>query len=181
MKNLTFIFLLLFFLFSCNGQKDVSPDMTGITWGHGAFGSSGERIYFTATSERDTPIRISTFEAEGMLMFSGRVACASCHGPNAEGGVHRMKHHMMNAPNIQWHILAGEEHGHTENDESDLHEHAGEDDHADSHALYNLDSFRMAVIGGKHPDGEPLSREMPRWQMSDEDLSDLADFLKSFD
>jgi hypothetical protein len=39
--------------------------------------------------------------------------------------------------------------------------------------------FKMAVIEGKHPDGKPLNKEMPRWRMSGNDLTDLADFLKS--
>jgi putative membrane protein len=37
----------------------------------------------------------------------------------------------------------------------------------------------MAVVEGKHPNGEQLSSEMPRWNIGDGDLEDLAEFLKS--
>jgi hypothetical protein len=61
--------------------------------------------------------------------------------------------------------------------ESEEHEGAG---HGDEEGReYNLEDFRLAVIEGKHPDGQPLSREMPRWQMEEEYLADLLAFLKS--
>ena len=37
----------------------------------------------------------------------------------------------------------------------------------------------LAVVDGQHPDGTDLSRNMPRWDLGDEDLADLADFLRS--
>ncbi len=37
----------------------------------------------------------------------------------------------------------------------------------------------MAVVEGKHPNGERLSNDMPRWNLSEDDLADLAAFLKS--
>jgi hypothetical protein len=40
---------------------------------------------------------------------------------------------------------------------------------------------RLAVVAGAHPNGEPLSEEMPRWQMSDADLRDLAAYLQSLE
>ena len=56
-------------------------------------------------------------------------------------------------------------------------EHGGDESHGDEHGGYDLDDFRMAVMMGTHLDGEPLSREMPRWQINDEDLSALFEFL----
>ena len=35
------------------------------------------------------------------------------------------------------------------------------------HGEYDLEDFRQAVVFGKHPDGEPLNRDMPRWRMGD--------------
>jgi hypothetical protein len=55
----------------------------------------------------------------------------------------------------------------------------GEAEHEDEHADYDLEDFRLAVIEGKHPDGETFSRDMPRWRMSDEDLADLFAYLKA--
>ena len=42
----------------------------------------------------------------------------------------------------------------------------------------SLDAFRQAVVEGKHPDGEELSANMPHWEMSDEDLTALLEYLK---
>ena len=74
---------------------------------------------------------------------------------------------VMDAPDITYASLSGE-----------LEEH-GEDSHDDEHGEYGLDEFRRAVIEGQHPDGDSLNRDMPRWRMSDEDLADLLEFLKS--
>lgn len=46
-------------------------------------------------------------------------------------------------------------------------------------AGYDLAAFRLAVVEGQYPDGTELSRNMPRWELSDEDLTDLAEFLQS--
>jgi hypothetical protein len=35
------------------------------------------------------------------------------------------------------------------------------------------------VVEGLHPDGEPLSRDMPRWRIGDWDLADLAAYRQS--
>jgi mono/diheme cytochrome c family protein len=110
----------------------------------------------------------------GMMMFMGKLACASCHGPDARGGIHRMHMHIMNSPDIRWKVLSGEEHS-----EGEAHEGDASHEHAHSHEGYSLDAFRMAVTEGKHPDGDLLSDEMPRWQIGNDDLKDLAEFLKS--
>ena len=54
-----------------------------------------------------------------------------------------------------------------------------EDNRAASHAEYGLDDFRKAVVDGEHPGGKPLEREMPRWEMSNQDLADLFEFIQS--
>jgi hypothetical protein len=58
--------------------------------------------------------------------------------------------------------------------------HGGEgDEHGGETAEYNLETFRVAVVEGKHPDGELLNGDMPRWTMNEEDLNDLLNYLKS--
>ncbi|MDH3876031.1 MAG: hypothetical protein OET07_17960, partial [Desulfobacteraceae bacterium] len=55
----------------------------GTAWGTGAFRSNGERIYFTATSERGTEITYTGGPTSGgWMMMGGRLACVSCHGPD---------------------------------------------------------------------------------------------------
>lgn len=159
-----------------NASEEVGPGMmSGSAWGDGAFESNGERIYFTGTTERSGAIDYIGGPDIGGMMMGGRLSCASCHGPNARGGVHTM-HGMhgetMSAPNIRWDALAG--HGGEDDDHG-----AEENDHGEESEGYMLETFRMAVVAGQHPDGTPLSEEMPRWQMNDADLRDLAAYLQS--
>jgi hypothetical protein len=134
------------------------------------FGSNGEQIYFTAVNDRGQRISYSGGQNfGGMMMGMGNnLACASCHGTDGRGGIHTMHIDVMDAPDIRYSALSGEG-----------DDHGGDEPHGDEHGGYDLNAFRLAVIGGIHPDGEPLSRDMPRWQMSDEDLVDLFEFLKT--
>jgi hypothetical protein len=134
------------------------------------FASNGEQIYFTAINDRGQRIRYSDGQNfRGMMMGMGNnLACASCHGSDGRGGFHTMHMEVMDAPDIRFSALSSEE-----------EEHGGDHAHEDQHSGYDLDAFRMAVVEGAHPDGEPLSRDMPRWRVSDEDLVDLFEFLKS--
>ena len=60
-------------------------------------------------------------------------------------------------------------------------EHTGDKDekHSEEHLGYDIDDFRMAMIEGQHPDGKPLKKDMPRWNIGEEDLVGLANYLKS--
>lgn len=161
----------LLLLTAC-ASRPTSTGMGGTAWGAGAFDSNGERIYFTATSDRGTPITYTGGPASGMMMMGGNLACASCHGPDGRGGTHTMHMQVMEAPDIRWSVLAGQAEG----------EHAGETEsetgHAGMEAGYDFDIFRLAVVEGQHPDGTALNSDMPRWTISDDDLKDLMDYLK---
>lgn len=135
----------------------------------GTANSNGERIYFTASDDRGQRITYTGGLAFGGRMMGSQPACVSCHGRDARGGVHMMMMQVMEAPDIRWLALAGEVEG--------AQQAGGE--HDEAHSEYDLETFRLAVVEGKHPNGERLSNDMPRWNLSDENLSDLADFLKS--
>ena len=137
---------------SATGAQEVGSSGTG--WGTGAFRSNGERIYFTATSERDTPITYQSGPtASGWMMGNGRLACASCHGTDGRGGLHNMgMMQTMNAKDIRWSALEGE---------------------------FDGEKFRLAVVEGQDPDGTQLSTDMPRWTIGNEDLADLIAYLKT--
>lgn len=137
-------------------------------WEAQSFASNGERIYFTSTNERGEPIPYEGGPDFGMMMQPW-FACVSCHGPNGRGGTHVMHMQVMDAPDIRYEALNSET-GEHENDQSEIGHTQGE---------YGLDEFRQAVVEGKHPDGEALSADMPRWAMSDEDLKALFEYLKS--
>jgi cytochrome c oxidase subunit 2 len=142
-----------------------------IVGGDSQFTSNGEQIYFTTVNDRGQRIRYSGGpNFRGMMMgMGGNLSCASCHASDGRGGLHTMHMEVMDAPDIRISALTGEEDGH------------GEDEaHGDEHNGYDLNDFHLAVIGGVHPDGEQRSRDMPRWRMSDEDLADLFDYIKSF-
>jgi mono/diheme cytochrome c family protein len=144
----------------------------------GAFDSNGERIYITATSERYARITYSGGPPSGMMMGGGNLACASCHAPDAQGELHTMMGmQIVDAPDIRWVSIAGEvDEGHGEEEEG----HGGEEE-GHGEEGYDLDLFRMAVVEGKHPNGEPFSVDMPRWNINDEDLEDMVEFLMSLD
>lgn len=128
---------------------------SGTVWGTGAFGSNGERIYFTATSESGAEITYTGGPSSNgwMMGGGGRLACASCHGPDGRGGVHGMgMMQTMDAKDIRWSVLEGE---------------------------FDTEKFRAAVVEGQDPDGTQLSTDMPRWTIGDDDLADLIAYLKT--
>ena len=128
----------------------------GTAWGTGAgpFRSNGERIYFTATSERGTAITYTGGPASsGWMMMGGQLACVSCHGPNGLGGKHTMgMMQVMDAKDIRWSVLQPE---------------------------FDAEKFRLAVMKGQDPDGTQLNPDMPRWNINEDDLADLIAFLKT--
>ena len=128
--------------------------------GGGRFETNGERIYFTGRNQDGERIAYRGGAVSGMMMARG-LACASCHGGNAQGGRHQMHMFVMDAPSIRWSALTTEVVG--------------------EGAVYDLAAFRRAVVDGQHPGGGPLSDLMPRWTLSDRDLDALATFLKSLD
>jgi cytochrome c oxidase subunit 2 len=138
----------------CVQASPTASPSEGTSWGVGAFTSNGERIYFTSTSDRDTNITYTAGpSSNSWMMMGGRLACASCHGPDGRGGEHSMDMMQeMNAPDIRWKTLGSE---------------------------YDASTFRRAVEQGLDEDGQPLSQDMPRWMMSDGDISDLIGFLKT--
>jgi len=137
----------------------------GTAWAPGSFSSNGEQIYFASIDERGNQIAYTGGPSMGGMMSGGYLACVSCHGPNARGGVHTMGMQTMDAPDIRWSALAAME--------------AEEEGLPPGQGSYDLETFRLAVVEGQHPDGDSLSNDMPRWKMDDQDLADLASYLQS--
>ena len=129
----------------------------------GTYASNGERIYFTGTSRTGPPI---TAQMSGMhTMPTGRLACATCHGADGSGGAITMMMGTVQAPNIQYDVLTGQKSVQGE-------------DHED-HPPYTQETIKQAITQGVDPAGNPLDWQMPRWQMTDQQLNDLVDFLKT--
>ena len=142
-------------LLAACASRPQSWGSSGTAWGTGAFRSNGERIYFTATSERGTAITYTSGPvSSGWMMGNGQLACASCHGPNGRGGVHNMgMMQAMTAKDIRWSVLQIE---------------------------FDAEKFRLAVTKGQDPDGTALNTDMPRWNIGNDDLADLIAYLKTF-
>jgi cytochrome c oxidase subunit II len=125
------------------------------------FSSNGEQIYQTGTSRSGPPI---TSRMEGMHgMANRRLACANCHGEKGEGGTFRMMMGVYEAPNIQYQVLTTEAH-------ADEHE---------EHGPYTEETLKRAITEGLDADGQPLEWVMPRWNMTDAQLDDLIEYLKT--
>jgi mono/diheme cytochrome c family protein len=132
------------------------------------FEPNGEQIYLTATSQRGTPITTEMEAGMGRRRGS-RMTCASCHGPDGCRGEIQMMMRVIGVPGIRYETLTSEEQGD--------HGEEGEEEHKP----YTEETIKRAITEGVEADGEPLDWPMPRWSMSDEDLDDLVDFLKTLD
>lgn len=126
----------------------------------------GEQIYFTASTKDGERITYTGGPNIGGMMMGSYLTCASCHAPDARGGLHTMHMTIMDAPDIRHEALVSEEEEHGEGE-------------GDEHGHYEFEDFRRAVMDGEHPDGDPLSDEMPRWNISEGDLEHLFAFLQS--
>jgi len=119
------------------------------------FKSNGERIYFTATSDSGNPIFASTGQ---MTMHDGMLSCAECHGTDGKGRAGRMMMWSFEAPDIRYSSLTA---GH------------------DEEQPYTNELIKRAITKGIDSDGMRLELPMPVWQMSEADLNDLLEFLRT--
>lgn len=155
-------------LVACVGLALWLPGVLGGNAFDSRFESNGEQIYFTATSRRNTRITADMGGQMGMMEAS-ELTCASCHRPDGRGGRIQLMMHTVEVPDIRYDTLTSEDHGD--------HGEEGEEEHAP----YTEETIKRAITEGVGPDGEPLEWPMPRWSMSDEDLDDLVDFLRTLD
>ncbi len=142
-------------ILAADAVKVKTPGKTDNTWKSG-FSSNGERIYYTATSERGGVIKSHGIINDDGKEIAGPIACVSCHSPDGKGGkqvvnVGEGKMQAMDAKDVRWSVLKSN---------------------------YNPKTFKKAVRSGKYPDGSPLKPDMPRYKISDKDLNDLIVFLK---
>jgi cytochrome c oxidase subunit II len=120
------------------------------------FSSNGQRIYFTAMSDSGQPITYRNGPTIGMM---AQLACVNCHGPDGHGGRISMMMYTFDAPNITWPAL-------TNPDPTD-------------HLPFTESTVKRAITQGIDEADKPLDRPMPQWSMTDSDLNDLINFLKT--
>ena len=132
----------------------------------GRYSSNGERIYFTAESESGQSITYT-----GSIRMMHAISCVNCHGPEGEGGRVNMMMSYFDSPNITWHVLT----------QKDEHEEVPDQGEHEEHPPYTDVTLKRAITDGVDPAGERLDDEMPRWRMSEQDLEDLVEFIKTLD
>jgi cytochrome c oxidase subunit II len=88
-------------------------------------------------------------------MMRSRLTCVNCHGSEGHGGRVTILMETFDIPNITWLELTADDPPYTE------------------------DTLKRAITQGVDPAGDSLKYPMPRWQMSDPDLNDLASFIKT--
>jgi cytochrome c oxidase subunit II len=79
-----------------------------------------------------------------------------CHGPEGRGGTVFFMMQSFDIPDITWPVLTG----------PDM-----------DHPPYTVETLKRAISEGLDPGGNPLEYPMPRWQMSAQDLNDLAAYI----
>ena len=102
------------------------------------------------------------------------ITCVNCHGPKGKGDrVYMMMAYAepFGTPNITWDVLTqAKEHG----------AEAGEAEH-EEHPPYTEETLKKAITRGVNPADEPLDNVMPLWKMSEQDLDDLIEFIKTLE
>jgi mono/diheme cytochrome c family protein len=116
------------------------------------FESNGETIYYTGFNETGKRLPTS-YGPQWIYMHGG--GCVNCHGVDGKGGVPVMMGYTVPADITYTSLTTEEEHPFTDED------------------------IKIAIRDGLEPSGESLSPTMPRWQMSDKDLNDTLDYIKT--
>lgn len=133
-------------------QYDPSADSNIIT----EFSSNGEMIYYTGYNDGGQRIQIR-YGPHWLYVHGG--SCVSCHGVDGKGGVPIMMSNVI-PPDITYEALTSE-------------------DEYEEHPPYTDETIKIAIREGKDPAGEELDYAMPRWDMPDEDIDDLIEYLKT--
>lgn len=127
------------------------------------FSSNGERIFFTATSKNGT---IAIKEGPPMMKQAVK-GCAHCHGREGKGG-HALDATGIKGSDIRYKTLALKYGGYLS-----FLEGKGENIPGGVDTL-----IKRAIIDGEGP-GYKLNIAMPRWAMTEEDLNDVIEYLKT--
>ncbi len=127
--------------------------MMGGNSGSTTFSSAGERIFLTGVGSDGQGIARTTSQVSpGSMMMSGG-GCGSCHGANGRGGtVRMMAGAAVKVPDITYGTLTA--------------------------AGFTDATIGTAIRDGLDESGQALDPAMPRWQMSDADLTATIAYLK---
>jgi len=129
------------------------------------FSSAGQRIYYTGVGADGLAIP-RTLGGAGMsgLGMMGDVTCVDCHGEDGRGGNVGMMFGGVEIPDIRYSELAS----------------ARSEEGTTVPAWTDRDIAR-AIRDGIEPDGGRIKAPMPRWDMTDAELTDVIGYLKELD
>ena len=140
-------------------------------WGHGgvydkgSYATNGERIYYLGVDSEGQRIRFRG-GPHWLRMMGG--SCFNCHGPNGRGGFPVMMGTHTPGDIRYSALVSGKHHGEEEGEEEE-----GE--------VYTDEDIRKAIRESVEPSGESMDRTMPRWNISDDDMNDLLEYLKELE
>ena len=126
------------------------------------YSSLGESLYYAGIGSegRDIPY---TAGPEWMKTTQ-EIGCVNCHGADGKGGF-PMTTDSKEAPSVTYDSLTSEVHYHGGQREV----HAGK---------YTDEAIKQAITQGIDPSGKELDAMMPRWKMTDAELTELLKYLK---
>ena len=99
-----------------------------------------------------------------MWVFHTGVGCVACHGVHGHGGVPVMMGTAI-PEDIRYGVLTGKEHP--------------EGEEKMDHPPFTDATIKQAIIQGVDPANKPMDWTMPRWQLAEEDWTDLLAYLKT--
>jgi len=133
--------------------------------GGGTFASAGQRIYYTGLDAdgRAIPRTIAGGGMMGLGMMGG-VACVDCHGEDGRGGRIGMMFGAVDIPDIRYSTLT-----------------TTRSEDGTTIPAWTESDIARAIRDGVEPDGQRLKAPMPRWNMTDTELTDVISYLKELD
>lgn len=133
--------------------------------GSGAFSSNGQRIFYTGLRANGSPIprTVAGRATMGREMMTA-VGCVDCHGEDGRGGVLDMMFGFVEVSDIRYSALTS----------------IRSEDGTMMPAWTDSDIAR-ALRDGIEPGGQRLKAPMPRWDMTDAEMSDVIAYLKELD
>lgn len=122
--------------------------------------SNGEKIYVIGMSKHTGQI-----ESQGgpLWLRTHGGGCIACHGPDGQGGISSADSAVP--ANIRYSSLTADKHGNGKSYNG--HEHYGDS------------LIKRAITMGIDAGGKSQHWSLPRWKMSEEDLNDISEYLKS--
>ena len=122
------------------------------------FESNGEGIYYTGFNESGELIE-TEYGPRWLYVHGG--SCVDCHGTDGRGGYPVMMGFEIPS-DIRYESLVSED-----------------QEEEEEHPPYTEETIKRAILDGIDPAGEPLDLTMPRWKMTDKDVDDVVEYLKT--